>query len=110
MLHIGVKANPSLFYRSYLFITYEVEYLDKAVTIDTHAILQEKYKSYIYLRATPSNEQDNLAAGMFLEFCCFYVSIICDHKQYCTVTSAWFYSSIIAVHLLLVSAILAITK
>lgn len=37
--------------------------LDKAVTIDTRAILQEKYKSYIYLRATPSDEKENLAAG-----------------------------------------------
>ncbi|XP_071776434.1 protein SERAC1 [Centroberyx gerrardi] len=47
-----------------LFITYEVVALDKAVTIDTQAILQEKYKSYIYLKATPSNEQENLAAGL----------------------------------------------
>ncbi|XP_041814761.1 protein SERAC1 isoform X3 [Chelmon rostratus] len=47
-----------------LFITYEVEALDKAVTIDTHAILKEKYKSYIYLRATPSDEKENLAAGL----------------------------------------------
>ncbi|XP_010789099.1 protein SERAC1 [Notothenia coriiceps] len=47
-----------------LFITYEVVALDKAVTIDTSAILQEKYKSYIYLRATPSDEKDNLTAGL----------------------------------------------
>ncbi|XP_029903422.1 protein SERAC1 isoform X2 [Myripristis murdjan] len=47
-----------------LFITYEVVALDKAVTIDTQAILQEKYKSYIYLKATPSKEQENLAAGL----------------------------------------------
>uniref|UniRef100_A0A671V7D3 Protein SERAC1 n=1 Tax=Sparus aurata TaxID=8175 RepID=A0A671V7D3_SPAAU len=46
-----------------LFITYEVEALDKAVTIDTRAILQEKYKSYIYLRATPSDEKENLTAA-----------------------------------------------
>uniref|UniRef100_A0A3Q2C7N7 Protein SERAC1 n=1 Tax=Cyprinodon variegatus TaxID=28743 RepID=A0A3Q2C7N7_CYPVA len=45
-----------------LFITYEVVALDKAVTIDTSAILQEKYKSYVYLRATPSAEQDHLSA------------------------------------------------
>lgn len=50
-------------YRGCLFITYEVIALDKAVTIDTSAILQEKYKSYIYLRATPSDEKENLAAG-----------------------------------------------
>lgn len=37
--------------------------LDKAVTIDTSAIFQEKYKSYIYLKATPSDEKENLAAG-----------------------------------------------
>ncbi|XP_057678032.1 protein SERAC1 isoform X1 [Corythoichthys intestinalis] len=43
-----------------LFITYEVVALDKAVTIDTSAIHQEKYKSYIYLRASPSDEKENL--------------------------------------------------
>lgn len=37
--------------------------LDKAVTIDTSAILQEKYKSYIYLTATPFDEKENLTAG-----------------------------------------------
>lgn len=37
--------------------------MDKAVTIDTSAILQEKYKSYVYLRATPLSEKDNLSAG-----------------------------------------------
>uniref|UniRef100_A0AAX7U850 Protein SERAC1 n=1 Tax=Astatotilapia calliptera TaxID=8154 RepID=A0AAX7U850_ASTCA len=47
-----------------LFITYEVIALDKAVTIDTSAILQEKNKSYIYLRATPSDEKDNLTGGL----------------------------------------------
>nr|XP_040017326.1 protein SERAC1 [Gasterosteus aculeatus aculeatus]XP_040017327.1 protein SERAC1 [Gasterosteus aculeatus aculeatus] len=47
-----------------LFITYEVVALNKAVTIDTSAILQEKYKSYIYLKATPSDEKENFAAGL----------------------------------------------
>ncbi|XP_075940643.1 protein SERAC1 [Anarhichas minor] len=47
-----------------LFITYEVVALNKAVTIDTSAILQEKYKSYIYLKATPSDEKENLTAGL----------------------------------------------
>ncbi|KAK9531501.1 hypothetical protein VZT92_010922 [Zoarces viviparus] len=47
-----------------LFITYEVAALNKAVTIDTSAILQEKYKSYIYLKATPSDEKENLTAGL----------------------------------------------
>ncbi|PWA27712.1 hypothetical protein CCH79_00000400, partial [Gambusia affinis] len=47
---------------SCLFITYEVFALDKSVTINTSAILQEKYKSYIYLSATPSTERENLTA------------------------------------------------
>lgn len=69
-LHICVsQLNPSSTYRGYLFITYEVEHLDKAVTIDTRAILQEKYKSYIYLKATPSDEQENLATGDPQCFC-----------------------------------------
>lgn len=49
--------------RGCLFVTYEVVALDKAVTIDTSAILQEKNKSYVYLRATPSDEKDSLTAG-----------------------------------------------
>uniref|UniRef100_A0A3B3DCJ4 Protein SERAC1 n=1 Tax=Oryzias melastigma TaxID=30732 RepID=A0A3B3DCJ4_ORYME len=48
-----------------LFITYEVVALDKAVTIDTSAILQEKYKSYIYLRASPAAEKENLTALIY---------------------------------------------
>ncbi|XP_034384034.1 protein SERAC1 [Cyclopterus lumpus] len=47
-----------------LFITYEVAVLDKAVTIDTSAIYQEKYKSYVYLKATPCDEKENLTAGL----------------------------------------------
>lgn len=50
--------------RGCLFITYEVAALDKAVSIDTSAILQEKYKSYIYLRATPSDQMENFTAGI----------------------------------------------
>lgn len=50
--------------RGCLFITYELDALDKAVTIDTRAILQEKYKSYIYLKTTPTDEKENLTAGM----------------------------------------------
>uniref|UniRef100_A0A8C5G1M7 Protein SERAC1 n=1 Tax=Gouania willdenowi TaxID=441366 RepID=A0A8C5G1M7_GOUWI len=42
-----------------LFITYEVVALDKAVTIDTSAILREKYKSYIYLKAKSSENSEN---------------------------------------------------
>lgn len=37
--------------------------LDKAMTIDTSAIFQEKYKSYIYLRSNPTDEKENLATG-----------------------------------------------
>lgn len=33
------------------------------MTIDTRAILQEKYKSYVYLKTTPSDEKENLTAG-----------------------------------------------
>ncbi|TKS76115.1 Protein SERAC1 [Collichthys lucidus] len=58
------KVTSAVVLGGCLFITYEVEALDKAVTIDTRAILQEKYKSYIYLRATPSDEKENLAAGL----------------------------------------------
>lgn len=61
--YLRATAYPLPFYRGCLFITYEVVALDKAVTIDTRAILQEKYKSYIYLKATPSDEKENLAAG-----------------------------------------------
>ncbi|KAG7460841.1 hypothetical protein MATL_G00203180 [Megalops atlanticus] len=47
-----------------VFITYEVVALNKAVTIDTQAILQEKHKSYIYLSAKPFNEQENIGTGL----------------------------------------------
>ncbi|XP_046877873.1 protein SERAC1 [Hypomesus transpacificus] len=47
-----------------VFITYEVVTLNRAVTIDTQAILQEKQKSYIYLRPTPSKEQDKISTGI----------------------------------------------
>uniref|UniRef100_A0A665WZQ0 Protein SERAC1 n=1 Tax=Echeneis naucrates TaxID=173247 RepID=A0A665WZQ0_ECHNA len=55
---------PLSFDRGCLFITYEVVALDRAVTVDTSAIFQEKYKSYIYLRGTPSDEKENLTAGL----------------------------------------------
>ncbi|XP_064847350.1 protein SERAC1 isoform X2 [Oncorhynchus masou masou] len=47
-----------------MFITYEMVSLNKAVRIDTQAIQQEKLKSYIYLSATPSKEQENLGTGL----------------------------------------------
>ncbi|XP_029983887.1 protein SERAC1 isoform X1 [Sphaeramia orbicularis] len=58
------KVTGAVIFGGCLFITYEVVALDKAVTIDTSAIFQEKYKSYIYLKATPSDEKENLAAGL----------------------------------------------
>ncbi|TWW68814.1 Protein SERAC1 [Takifugu flavidus] len=58
------KVTGAVVLGSYLFITYEVEYLNKAVTLDTRAILQEKYKSYIYLKPTPSDDQEDLAAEL----------------------------------------------
>ncbi|XP_061900552.1 protein SERAC1 isoform X2 [Entelurus aequoreus] len=58
------KVTGAIVFGGCLFITYEVAALDKAVTIDTSVILQEKYKSYIYLRTSPSDEKDNLAAGL----------------------------------------------
>lgn len=70
-------AYPLPVCRGCLFITYEVEALDKAVTIDTRAILQEKYKSYIYLRATPSDEKENLAAGTKCHSPCWMTSGKC---------------------------------
>lgn len=62
-LSLWATAYSLPLYRGCLFITYEVVALNKAVTIDTSAILQEKYKSYIYLKATPSDEKENFAAG-----------------------------------------------
>ncbi|XP_051907996.1 protein SERAC1 isoform X1 [Hippocampus zosterae] len=58
------KVTGAAVFGGCLFITYEVLALDKAVTIDTSAILQEKYKSYIYLRASPSDEKENVAAEL----------------------------------------------
>uniref|UniRef100_A0A4W6CJS3 Protein SERAC1 n=1 Tax=Lates calcarifer TaxID=8187 RepID=A0A4W6CJS3_LATCA len=58
------KVTGAVILGSCIFITYEVVALDKAVTIDTSAIFQEKYKSYIYLRAKPSDEKENLTAGL----------------------------------------------
>ncbi|KAM3861649.1 protein SERAC1 [Diretmus argenteus] len=58
------KVTGAVILGGCVFITYEVVALGKAVTIDTQAILQEKHKSYIYLKATPSHEQENLATGL----------------------------------------------
>ncbi|KAM6915699.1 protein SERAC1 [Xenentodon cancila] len=58
------KLTGAVVFGGCLFIKYEVVALDKAVTIDTSAILKEKYKSYIYLKATPSAEKEKLTAGL----------------------------------------------
>ncbi|KAJ8355738.1 hypothetical protein SKAU_G00185320 [Synaphobranchus kaupii] len=47
-----------------VFITYEVVALNRAVTINTQAILQEKRKSYIYLNTNTQKEQENLASEL----------------------------------------------
>lgn len=47
-----------------VFITYEVVALNRAVTIDTQAILQEKHKSYIYLTTTDRKEQETITTGL----------------------------------------------
>uniref|UniRef100_A0A3P9AAJ5 Protein SERAC1 n=1 Tax=Esox lucius TaxID=8010 RepID=A0A3P9AAJ5_ESOLU len=62
MLYLICGLISSL--RGCAFITYEVVSLNKAVSIDTQAIQQEKLKSYIYLSAQPFNEQENLATGL----------------------------------------------
>ncbi|XP_014886745.1 protein SERAC1 [Poecilia latipinna] len=58
------KVTSAVVFGGCLFITYEVFALDKSVTINTSAILQEKYKSYIYLSATSSTERENLTAEL----------------------------------------------
>lgn len=58
------KVTGAIVFGGCVFISYELVALDRAVTIDTSAILQEKYKSYIYLKATPSDEKETLAAGI----------------------------------------------
>ncbi|CAN9507916.1 unnamed protein product [Ophioblennius macclurei] len=58
------KVTGAIVLGGCVFISYELVALDKAVTIDTSAILQEKYKSYIYLKATPSDEKENIAAEL----------------------------------------------
>ncbi|KAM9798641.1 protein SERAC1 [Neosynchiropus ocellatus] len=59
----AAKVTGAVVLGGCLFITYEVAALGKAVTVDTSAILQEKYKSYIYLRTNPSDENENFTSG-----------------------------------------------
>ncbi|KAM6954199.1 protein SERAC1 [Aplochiton taeniatus] len=58
------KVTGAVVLSGCVLITYEVTSLNKAVTINTQAILQEKHKSFIYLTAAPSRDQDNLSAGL----------------------------------------------
>ncbi|KAG7254906.1 hypothetical protein CRUP_025725 [Coryphaenoides rupestris] len=46
-----------------VFVTYELLALDKALTIDTQAVQQEKYQSFIYLKTNHSNDRENFAKG-----------------------------------------------
>lgn len=47
-----------LFFRGFVFITYEVLSLKKLLQIDTQAIHQEKLKSYVYVRTTSLNQNE----------------------------------------------------
>lgn len=58
------KVTSAVVLGGCLFITYEVAVLDKTVTIDTSAILKEKYKSYIYLKTVSPVEKENYAAEL----------------------------------------------
>ncbi|XP_042565876.1 protein SERAC1 isoform X2 [Clupea harengus] len=58
------KVTGAVVFGGCVLINYEVTSLDKAVTIDTQAILQEKHKSYIYLNSTASAEQETIATGL----------------------------------------------
>lgn len=58
------KITGAIVLGGWLFITYEVAVLDKAATIDTSAILKEKYKSYIYLKPVSLEEKENLASEL----------------------------------------------
>uniref|UniRef100_A0A672FP57 Protein SERAC1 n=1 Tax=Salarias fasciatus TaxID=181472 RepID=A0A672FP57_SALFA len=63
-LRKAAKVTGALIFGGCVFISYELVALDKAVTLDTSAVLQEKYKSQVYLKATPSDENENLTAGL----------------------------------------------
>ncbi|TSR99417.1 Protein SERAC1 [Bagarius yarrelli] len=47
-----------------VFIKYEVVILNQAVTVDTHAILKEKQKSFIYLTPITKVEQETLGTNL----------------------------------------------
>ncbi|KAJ8270590.1 hypothetical protein GJAV_G00116830 [Gymnothorax javanicus] len=58
------KVTGALALGGCVFITYELVALNKAVTINTQAVLQEKRKSYIYLNTNTLNVQENLTSGL----------------------------------------------
>lgn len=55
------KVTSAVVLGGCVFITYELVALDKALTIDTRAVEQEKYQSFIYLKTNHSNEGENIA-------------------------------------------------
>ncbi|KAG8583407.1 hypothetical protein GDO81_008394 [Engystomops pustulosus] len=52
------KITGSLILGGYVFITYEMRSLRKAMTLDTHAVRQEKLKSYIYVHTLSEDRND----------------------------------------------------
>ncbi|XP_028858727.1 protein SERAC1 isoform X2 [Denticeps clupeoides] len=58
------KVTGTIVLGGCVFIAYEVVSLNKALTIDTQVILQEKHKSYIYLTPSSYRDQENIAAGL----------------------------------------------
>ncbi|KAL2082209.1 hypothetical protein ACEWY4_022027 [Coilia grayii] len=58
------KVTGAIVIGGCICVSYEVASLNKAVTIDTQAILQEKQKSYIYLSTTSSTEQESITTGL----------------------------------------------
>ncbi|KAG7246918.1 hypothetical protein CRUP_012007, partial [Coryphaenoides rupestris] len=55
------KVTSAVVLGGCVFVTYELLALDKALTIDTQAVQQEKYQSFIYLKTNHSNDRENFA-------------------------------------------------
>lgn len=52
------RITGSLFLGGCVFITYEIQSLRKAITLDTQVVQQEKLKSYIYVHTLSANQND----------------------------------------------------
>ncbi|KAM4694685.1 protein SERAC1 [Discoglossus pictus] len=52
------KITASLILGGCVFISYEIQTLRKAMTLDTRAVQQEKWKSYIYVHTVPLEQND----------------------------------------------------